>query len=188
MPIVLPQQHRYYRIISIDPGSINLGICIFEIDFYDRKVLSIDPYTMRLDKLPCLSGLDQEKYEGILYRLECLKNHFSLLLEEKSPAIVLCEAPFFNSRTPSAFAALLKVVQVIQGCVIENDPNTFFHMVEPLLVKKKVGASLNGDKEKVRQALMRTQELLGLKSDGDWLSYDEHSIDATAVGIGYLKS
>ena len=187
MPLTLPEQNRYYRVISIDPGSCDLGVCIFEIDFYDRKIQSIDPFTIRLDKLLSLSGLDKEKYEGILYRLQSLKDHFSLLLQEKSPAMVLCESPFFNPRTPSAYPALLKVIQIIHNCVIDNDPNTFFHLVEPKLVKKNVGASLSSNKESVRTALMGKKDLLFLKSVDQWLSYDEHSIDAIAIGYGHLK-
>jgi Holliday junction resolvasome RuvABC endonuclease subunit len=188
MPLILPEQHRYYRVIAVDPGSINFGICLFEIDFHLKSIIDIKPYTLRLDKLKPYSGITQDDYEGIRYRLEVLRSHFYLLLQEKSPAMVLCEAPFFNSRTPGAYSALLKAVTVVQSCVVESDPNTYFHLVEPLLVKKHVGSSLSGDKEKVRQALMNKAELVALKSKEEWLSYDEHSIDAIAVGYGFLKS
>lgn len=188
MPLILPEQHRYYRVVAADPGSIHFGICVFEIDFHLRSIIDIKPYTLRLDQLKPYSGITEDNYEGISYRLEVLRHHFSFLLEEKSPAMVLCEAPFFNSRTPGAYSALLKAVSVVQSCVAENDPNTYFHLVEPLLVKKHVGASLSGDKEKVRQALMAKTELMSLKSEKEWLGYDEHSIDAIAVGYGFLKS
>ena len=51
-------------------------------------------------------------------------------------------------------------------------------MVDPPSVKKAVGAPARGDKDAVKRAIKLIKELEMVNFD----NFDEHSIDATAVG------
>ncbi len=94
--------------------------------------------------------------------------------------IVASESPFFNTRRPNAFAALLEVLTMIRDSVIEYNPYQPLIGIDPPTVKKAVGAPGNADKTGVLSALFGISN--SLKLDKKYIDQlDEHSVDAVAV-------
>jgi Holliday junction resolvasome RuvABC endonuclease subunit len=191
MPLNLPEQYVTYRIVGIDPGLLNLGFAVYHIDYLTGKIVKIEAFTIVNDKLPDRTGLDEETVPERTIKLYKLKAAIQWALGTYGPSYVVCEAPFYNRFMPMAYGALLEVVSVIHGAVLEWNPNIGFHTVAPLLVKKLVGTkavkndTLKG-KELVKSGVKAIPEIMNvLATPIDTLS--EHAIDAIAVGYTLIN-
>jgi len=186
MPLILPDQYKIYRLIGIDPGINNTGISVFNIDYMTNKILNIEAFTIVNDKLFDKTGLDSEYYTERTIKLYKLKAAIQHILMIFNPAIVACESPFYNRFRPTAFSSLLEVLNMIHSSIIEYNVNIPFHTVEPLYVKKIVGAGMMKGKADVKLAIKNINEIL-LATVNNIDELDEHSVDAIAVGYAFLN-
>lgn len=187
MSLVIPDRYSLYRIISIDPGLTNTGIAIFDIDLVVRQVKSIEAMTIKVEQLRNTTGLDDERFSERLIKLYKLKQTIFELVARLQPQSIACESPFYNRLRPMAYGSLLETLTYIHAAVIEYNPNIFFKTVEPLLVKKSIGAGFMKGKIDVRHCIENNPEIMSvLQSDIDTL--DEHALDAIGVGIALLKT
>lgn len=187
MSLIIPESFKIFRIMGIDPGLNNLGIALFDIEYQTRKILRLEAFTLVNDKLKDDSGLDLESHAERTVKL--MKLRFALLniMQMNNPFAVACESPFFNRLRPTAYAALVEVTRLIHTTVIDYNSNTIFRTVEPLLVKKHIGAGMETGKLDVKRAVSIRPELMSvLVNNLDRL--DEHSVDAIAVGYTFLKT
>ena len=184
--LIIPHKAiRELCVIGIDPGINNTGVSIFTMDVEQRIILSIDATTLITQKLPNRTGLTEELYGERTIKLYKLKSTLLDIMTGTMPAGLICESPFYNRRMPMAYGALLEVLCVIQSAVIEHNCNTFFTTLEPLVVKKVVGAGAKAGKEDVKRAISEIPQIMGvLRPNIDTL--DEHAIDAIAIAYTYL--
>ena len=187
MPIIVPEGFSNYKMLSIDPGLNNTGIAIFEIDYNTKIINSIEAYTILTNKLYNNTGLDEEFFTERKIKLYKLKRAIQEILILKNPCIVACESPFFNPMRPMAYGALLEVLSIIHSSIIEYNSNIPFISVEPLLVKKIIGAGMMKGKLDVKEAVKNNKSIISkLRNNIELL--DEHSIDAIAVGYTFLNT
>ncbi len=192
MPLVVPEQHVTYRIIGIDPGLSNLGVAVFDVDYYTDRILRIEAFTLVNDKLPDRTGFDTDTVTERTIKLYKLRNTLQELFYRYLPSHVVSEAPFYNRFMPMAFGALNEVVAIVHNAVLDWNPNIGFHTVPPLLVKKLVNTkAVKNDtakgKELVKLAVSNIPEITSvLVTPIETLS--EHAIDAIAVGYSIFST
>jgi Holliday junction resolvasome RuvABC endonuclease subunit len=186
MTLILPDKDSF-MIIGIDPGLNYCGISLVKAGAATQDLLSIDAFTIINDKVQDNTGLRAELCSEKVIKLHKLKGVISNLIGQVKPTLVVSESPFYNRLRPMAYGALLEVIGMIQTAVLEHNNNTVFSTVEPLLVKKTVGAGMQTGKLDVKEAIKTNNEIMSvLKQDIDHL--DEHSIDAIAVAYTFLKT
>ena len=187
MPIVIPDNYYSYRFIALDPGLNHTGVAIYEIDSLQRCISSIQAYTIHPDLLPNLSGLDPEYYNDRIIKQHKLYLELYSLIERVQPFAVVCESPFYNRFRPMAYGALLETLAYIQRAVLDYNPNIFFKTIEPLAVKKAVGAGMMKGKIDVKFCVENNPEIMSkMQTDIDLL--DEHAIDSLAIGFCFIKN
>lgn len=187
MSLMIPESFKIFRIMGIDPGLNNLGIALFDIDYSNRTIVRIEAFTLVNDKLKDESGLDLDTHAERTIKLMKLRNTLLNIVSANKPYMVACESPFYNRFRPTAYAALVEVIRLIHMTIIEHNGNTVFQTVEPLLVKKHIGAGMQTGKLDVKKAVSLKPELMSVLVN-DLNSLDEHSIDAIAVGYTFLKT
>lgn len=186
MSIVTPDTFQRYRILSIDPGLNNTGCSIYEIEHSQSGILNIQSFTLQNDKLKNNIPLDLEFYPERMVKLYKLKQALTEVIMHYQPALVVCESPFYNRFRPMAYGALLEVLSIIQSSLLSFNINIPFYTVEPLLIKKTVGAGMMKGKLDVKEAVRRIPSIMNvLQNSLDDL--DEHAIDSIAVGYTFLK-
>jgi len=184
--LILPNNYTPFNIMAVDPGLNNTGISIYTLNCNDRSIIAIDAFTLKNDKLNDNSGLDSDVHLDRIIKSYKLKNHLINVLHYVKPLIVICESPFYNHFRPSAYASLLQIIQFIQTTVIEYNPNVIFHTLEPLLIKKIIGAGMVTGKIDVKKAVTSRGDIMD-KLICNIELLDEHSIDAIAIGYSFLK-
>lgn len=187
MSLMIPEHFKIYKIVSIDPGLNNLGIAIFDLDYSTRTIVRIEAFTLVNEKLQDDSGLDEETHSERSIKLMKLRNVIQELMYNIRPCMVACESPFYSSFRPTAYAALVEVIRMIQLAIIDFNVNIPFYQVEPLLVKKHIGAGMTKGKIDVKLAVNNKPELMNVLVN-DINRLDEHSIDAIAVGYTFLRT
>lgn len=188
MPLVLGDGHEPIRLISIDPGTLLLGVALFEVSFKQRKIISVSATTWHVEKLDALVYMDEDDHRAVTIRLKKIHDHFCELLKTVSPHVVVCEHPFFNRFKPNAFAAIVRVLECINIAILNYSTEIQIEYLAPMLIKKIVGASLNSDKEKVKEALLAKPELLHLPIHAEMGELGKDAIDALAVGYSFIKN
>lgn len=173
--------------MSIDPGLNNCGVCIYDIEYKTNRVISIYAFTLVIEKVKDLSGLDIESFSERVVKLYKLKEILKSVLLTYSPSFVVCESPFFNRFRPTAYSALVEVLSVIRSSVIEYNSNISFNTLEPLLIKKIVGAGMMKGKLDVKQAVSQNKFIME-RLIVDLNTLDEHAIDAIAIGFSFLNT
>jgi Holliday junction resolvasome RuvABC endonuclease subunit len=187
MPIMIPEEYRLCRVMSIDPGLNNIGICFIDLDLNTRSIKDITAWTLNNDRLNNHTYFVEESHSERLTKLFKLRDAITYLLQNFNPAIVISESPFYNPARPSAYGSLVESINVIQTAVTDYNYNIMFRTVEPLLIKKVVGAKLSSDKDSVKKALQSISSIVSAsRSNLDEL--DQHSIDAIAVGYTFLTN
>lgn len=174
------QQDRVANVVGIDPGSQTLGLCVLSFDIVTFEIISTQAKTFYGDRLPQYDKFIAATHGDRVARILAHKQNIKELLYYYKPIIVASESPFFNTRRPNAFAALLEVLTMIRDSIIEYNPYQPLIGIDPPTVKKAVGAPGNADKSMVLLALSKMGD--ALKLNQNYISQlDEHSVDAIAV-------
>jgi hypothetical protein len=175
---------RVGSILGIDPGTQSLGTGIIDIDVTTLEIVRSTATTFVGDKLGpnrWLANVHSDRFA----RLDAHRRNLLELLHLVQPISVVCESPFFNSRRPQAFSALVETVDMVRHAVWEYDQNMVLDLIDPPSVKRAVNAAGNAGKDDVHLAISKISEF---KYSGliPFASLDEHSIDALAVAYSKL--
>ena len=175
------------KIIAIDPGSETLGVSFLEFHPMSLEVQSVSAKTFVGSKLPGMDPWLAAIYGERYARLQAHKSNLIALFEHHNPAVIACESPFYNPRRPNAYGVLVETIAMIKEAVRLYDiwKNPF--LIDPPTAKRSVNAKGNADKDVMRAAVLALPEFQG-KWCEDPLLYDEHSIDAIAVGYCQLRT
>ena len=76
-------QPPYFRLLGIDPGSTSMGLALFDLDLKNKKIVSIQAWTVKTDKLKNDTGLPEELYSEKIIRLQKLYLHMLRVLKEE---------------------------------------------------------------------------------------------------------
>lgn len=171
---------EYIRILACDPGSSYTGIAI--LDLYSDGTIRV-PFVETIDATYLIKRTQDvvfkygEKYARILAIITQIEN----ILNIYNPEIVSIEAPFYNPKRPRAYGVLCEVVSVIKYTIYRFSQVIPFYEIDPSSIKKSIGVSgTSGDKALMLENLTK----IGLLYEEhlSYWSFDEHSIDALAVG------
>lgn len=184
--LTTPHQGRDFTVIGIDPGTTALGVShlTYNPSLKKPKYTVVEAFTLKArNQHPDYVGLAY--YHGELQsRLQQLKDQLIPVLLETRPHAVVCESPYLG-RFAQSFAALVECLYVVRQAVIQYDIHVPFVLVDPTTAKRAVGVTIKRKltKDHVTQALRKRKDL-------EWgiplSDLDEHSVDATAVGVYYL--
>lgn len=183
MNLLPAQAGNVGSIIGIDPGSETLGLCVMHIDVTTFEIIETTSKTYIGSKL----GMSKEIasiFGDKFARIEAHKQNIISILCDVNPISIVCESPFYNSRRPSAFAALTEVVCAIRYACFEYSRLLSLELVDPPTAKIATGAKGNAKKEQVQEAILRLNNL-NYVGDVSLDKLDEHSIDA--IAIAYWK-
>lgn len=170
------------RVLSIDPGTQNLGSA-FSIADYTNKQFRVEyGYTFDVDNLVNKVNIDLKQshsrniamYQSVYWLTLNLCWNFH-------PDWVLCESPYLNSKFPVSYALLTLCTQAVEHAVKDYSSAVLFDYIDPASVKRGVGVKGNsGDKELMKKAIMSHPSIV---SNLDINYFDEHTIDAIAIGF-----
>lgn len=187
MPIDFGDGDQTYKLISIDPGTYYMGVCVYEVRFRDRAVMAVDAFDWIIDKMDDITEIDTSNIPTPLWRLRMVKEHFKRLMPLHQPSALVCEQPFFNPGKPNAFGALVKVLAVVQNEALDYNHEIDIRQISPFEVKKTIGASLSSDKETVKAAILLKPELVKFVSEEQLNKLGKDAIDAIAIGYTHIE-
>lgn len=172
------------RLMAIDPGSNNLGVAIYEIDLKTHELISSKAFTINAYLSFHYSKETANVYGDRHARFKAMEVELMECFDTYRPSLVMCESPFFNRFTPSAFSVLTELVSLINQTLWQFNNQIPFFKVDPPTAKKAVGAKGNAKKDDMLLAIIKVKDELKLSVDPKTL--DEHAIDACAIGYyGY---
>lgn len=182
-PFVQTNTPRY---LSIDGGTSTAGLCYFFLE--EGKMV------VERTKLLDMSRVDNqyetmiEKHGVLSARLHRMQDAFQHFLDEVpiTPILTYYESHFINPRRPTSVIPLVRFMQVVDGCLINQGiPMT---TVAPQQMKRIVGITTKlakADKDAVKKAVtaLIKEKKIVYRHDIAIEQLSEHEIDA--IGIGY---
>ncbi len=176
----------YYRIMSFDPGTRTLGICVWEVNLLTKRRQIIFLHTLNTDKMIQHYPLIVENHGEKAAKLHAIEEELYYFMMTWDVHEVASEAPYFR-RMVTAFRALVECILAERAALLRYNQYIELHQFDPSSVKNAVGVSgKSGDKELMRVAVI---ERFGhMVAEGiDIYSADEHSIDAVAIGHACIE-
>lgn len=190
--LTLPDDpNKLVRLVGLDPGTEMLGVCVLWVDLVTQDIVEFKPFTIQGTKLPQKHWLE-EINSARRVRIQAHEDNLTRLLRIVDPLSIACESPFFNRRFPQAYGALIQIVAGIENAVLRYDPWKRLTLVDPLTVKRTVGAAYNAKKSKGKTREQKKDEVRDALLIHPLLpkvflplldKADEHAIDATAVAM-----
>lgn len=182
--LIVSRENKTALIVGIDPGTTNLGLSKIVFNVETFEAISIKAFTIEADKLP------SDEQLGLLYgdrqrRISALSDHLYFLFQDLEPYAFACESPFYSQRRPNAYGSLVEVLCAIREAVIKHTKRKPLYLTDPPSVKRAVGAAGNANKDDVLKAILRNEKIISVCED-PITGYDEHSLDAIAVGYWLL--
>lgn len=175
-----------FKILSIDPGTQTLGYAILEINIKTLEIVNSFAWTVDSTRLEIYSEQAAQVHSEKFARIYAHKTNFKNVLEFYQPLVIVSETPFFSILRPSAAGPLFELFATLEQTIYEWDKEKPLYKAEPRSVKKFVQANDHKDKNAVKQALLKIDELKSANLE----FLDTHSIDALAVGyykLGKLR-
>lgn len=186
--LTYPPQSTPFRVLGIDPGTSELGVCMLAWWGYDRPVEVWDARTLHSDDRTGnpYHHLTQA-HPPVIARLYDLETQFRSYLQHWRPHGVIAESPFVRHNV-NTYAILTLCFNMLRGCLIEYNWTLPLAWVPPQRLKAGIGANLTQSagedtKAPVQEALLTTPQL-------DWridpTTLDEHAFDAIGAGYYYI--
>lgn len=177
---------------GIDPGTDKLGLSFLTIDVKTNVIVGVSAYTLCASRDLSLNPWIEEVRSPRTARLFALENTLVRIFRQQRPLAFACESPFFNRFQPNAFEAL---VEAVRGCIHKAiwryDVWRSVVDIDPMTVKKVVGASYSAKKsqgktrdekkQEVKDAVLSHALLAGVPGLKGLVDADEHTVDATAI-------
>lgn len=189
MSLHVPEHFKIFRVMGFDPGLVNAGVSIIDVDYTTKRLVSVTAFTL----IPARLDTYQNVYPGIddspINRIYRLTAAFRYLLEFYNPCAVASEDAFYHPKMPNAYGVLRDVIMAVRNETHSYNYNIPFVLIEPRAVKKVVGAGIDGvdKKQLVKEAIRRKAEIMSVMQV-DLNLLDQHAIDAIAVAYSMLFS
>lgn len=172
-------------VVSIDTGSINLGVSYSVFDYQTGIQHVVFATTLKIQSV--IKQGSCSLHSAATNRLQSTNAIFDLILsvcQRYNPDVVVAEASFMG-RFPTAFASLSLALNAIERACFAYDYDVGYATIDPPTVKNAVGVTgRSSDKEDMRQAIEAHPNIhLG---NIDLAYLDEHAVDAIAIGYSYF--
>jgi len=173
--------------MGIDPGTATMGIGCLESDCESDKLTVAQAFTaIAKDNDPTYSTIAY--YHGSRTgRLMNLSDQLLNVITEYKPHAVVVENNYLRASV-EAFRALVESVCMVRNTLYQYDSTMPLYTVDPSTVKKLAGVKgkIKGDDKKtaVLEALRARDDLIW---QVDINAMDEHSVDATAIALYFMK-
>lgn len=182
----MPNVPDYIKIIGIDPGTTNIGYSVIRFSALTGEIVDTRARTIVAGKEVSLDKLAALVHGERFARIHSLCHTLLRMFHEDTPNFVVCEAPFYNPKRPSAYGALVEIMDGIRNTVHLYHPFMQLEPIDPSSAKNAVGASGGAKKEVMQKAIMTMTDLRYV-GDIPQSHLDEHSIDAIAVAYSKYK-
>lgn len=187
--LVLPSSTRPFTVLGIDPGTSTLGVSVLSWDMESPRYRVEHAFTLKATNNSEGYRSIEELHGGRMARLQQHYDELLYYLHHFRPQAVIAESPY-QGRFVQTFAALTECLTVVRQALVAYDAQLPLYQVEPNVAKMAAGVDLSAmrrmkdKKEVVRHALTLRQDL---EWAVDLQALDEHAVDATAVGLHYLR-
>lgn len=173
-----------HRLLSIDPGTQNVGICISDIS--DRMIVRHAATFNVKNRLKNVVGEETIREYGKKRVIRSLISQFILeQIKFWQPSAVISEVPYLNESLNS-FLSLYDCNQATKEAIFQYSKTMQFIGIDPASAKKSLGIPGNsGDKELVYNQVTTAPHIDLSEIYPDQL--DEHAIDAILIGNAYYQ-
>jgi len=185
MALTIPDSYKTYTVMGIDPGINFTGISIYTLTNYN-ELLSIEAFTVHPDVSDIRNSEDIDVVGERYLKLNSLMHSIESICDMYHPSVVVCEGPFYSRFRPMAYASLVETLAYIKQGIYRYDTFISVIVVQPLLIKKIIGAGIMDGKVDVTRAIAARKSLISVMMQ-DLHSLDEHSQDAIAISYTYLN-
>lgn len=168
------------RMVSIDPGTNNVGLAVCEFNADMTQMFVVDAMTIDLQRLLLRYEKPRADVWGDRHaKLHILTGAITRYLDAWRPVVVCSESPYMG-RFPQAYAALVEAMTSLSMGLRAYDPSIRLATWEPSAVKLAMGVNgRSGDKELMRRAItLRPDIVMCVPLE----LLDEHAVDAVCVG------
>ena len=179
------------RILALDPGTSTMGFAPLIVFPETREIRAVGVFTHNADR----ALKDMREIEGVhgsrMSRLMAHANCMANLLNTFRPDYIIAESPFAKRRFPNAYGALCECLQTVRMTAFNYRPFLPFEVIDPVSAKQNLGVGKGKgkraelkDKSLVMQAVLNRGDL----SFDEYCVMDEHSYDATAIGLYFIDN
>lgn len=170
-----------HRLLSIDPGTVNLGVAISDIG-ENMKVVHAANFSVKKAIDPMLERSMGRK----LHVRTVIKHYLYGMIAYWQPSAVISEVPYLNESLNS-FLSLYECNMATKQAIREYSETMQFIGIDPASAKKSLGIPGNsGDKDLVYQSVIDAEHID--LSDIYINQLSEHAIDAILIGNSYFKN
>lgn len=171
-----------HRILSIDPGTVNVGVAISDLETgVGMKVLSTTNLRVK-------TVLSEERIRETSRKFairECIRNFIYEQLCIWQPTAVISEVPYLNESLNS-FLSLYECNLATREAIQLFSPTMMFIGVDPSSAKKSLGIPGNsGDKVLVYEKVTAAEHID--LSDVFPTQMTEHEVDGILIGNFYYQ-
>lgn len=171
-------------VLSIDTGSINLGVSYSIFDYQTGLQHVMFATTFRIQSVIKHDACNP--YGTGTNRLQSTSAIYDLILsvcQTYQPDVVVAEASFMG-RFPTAFASLSLALNAIEAAALTYDYDVGYATIDPPTVKNAVGVTgRSSEKDDMRVAVQAHPSII--LGTIDLALLDEHAVDAIAIGYSY---
>lgn len=190
-----PSKPNTFTLLSIDPGSGNLGTAIHRVDVQSKTIHTMVTKTYNAHRNRYFNShydYVEERFDAIHARIKAHQDVLERLIKYHGVDVIVCESAWAGKNI-SAFNALVQCIVMLQH-MLENYPQIRFTLITPNEAKYAIGMTkIKGQgKEGVIKALRALLKQtptspLTLDNEIDLEALDEHEVDAIAIGYGFFK-
>lgn len=174
------------RILSVDPGTNQMGVAITTLSFPGRLCTIDYVNTINIDRQhKDHHALDD--HGGELTKQLVIRDVMLDLIQLYQPHVVVMESPYMG-RFAQAFKLLTKCMHTSQLTTYGYDPDLPFVFYDPATIKQHIGVKgTSGDKNLMTEAIRSRMGSEIILDPHLFSLLDEHSVDAIAVGYAHAK-
>lgn len=190
-------------ILSIDPGTCNLGYAYSQYDSNHGFVV-LDYATVQPCKYPDDLKKYQRHFSGRIVTGLVIQRLVDELLVTYSPTYLCSEDAFYNPARPSAFVSLLIAIYAIESKLfslhtqgkLQFDTQSKLYKTPPTVIKKIASKQCGGKASKLDmydalKALVEVEAISFHKKKRGYCpplsEFTEHSVDAICVGYAFTQ-
>lgn len=183
--LIQPPSQTPFRLLSLDPGTSDLGVSLIEVAFPSNTCTITNAFTLKAGGKKEGFGSIEELHGGRIARIQYLGEELDKILLHNKPHAVISEAPFMG-RFANAYRALTEILWMLRDSVYNYDPYLPLYTIDPVTVKSSIGITKRKDMSDKSAVTRHLAKHKGLTWQIDLDQLDEHSVDAVAVGVYYV--
>lgn len=181
------QRSTSYVALVFDPGLSNTGWTALELRPGEHKITVLKSGALQLTrevKRVAYNALT-ERYGVRVITLSMLEDELIKLFDTFNPDFVVTEDVFFNPCRPTAYAALLQWVTILERFALKQ--KRCVYRVPPKSAKKSLAGMGDADKNNIQEMLL-VNEGIKFRHRSAIPDLTEHEADAIAIGWHFFEA